>query len=614
MAQVLMPRLGVSVTEGTVSSWLKQVGDTVEVGEAICEVATDKVDTEIESTVAGVLAEQLYAVDEVVEVGAPLAVVATEDESVGDSASAPGSASDPASHEATQPPSIVPDPSSFGDAPEQSGTDPEADPEPEPAGRPAAESAPVFDAGAVLMPRLGVSITEGTVSSWLKQVGDTVEVGEAICEVATDKVDTEIESTVAGVLAERRFAEGDVVEVGEPLAIVTPDGTVPEAADAAPATPAGSTLPAEAPEAAPAAPGDRPPAAPAGHTTPGEPAQLRPGPFDHRSAVRRVLDAIPRSGRPAVTPAARALAVELGVDLATVRGTGSAGHVTRDDVRRTSEEPRTTPTAPPVPAAQPVAQPTSEPAAEPAAGPDGLPVGYEDVPYDAVPTSRIRRLTAEHMSRSRRTAAHMTTEVDVDLGRLTDVRARLNAHRATQGRPKLSFLPFVARATCATLLNHPDLNATFETERLLRWGEVNLGIAVDTPRGLMVPVLRGAERMTVESLGQGIADLADRLREGRPGPDDFRAGTFTISNPGSVGAVSAPAIINQPQVAILGMPTIQRRPWVVTLADGQETIAIRPILRLALTFDHRAVDGADATRCLVDVRRRLEAWDVDDYR
>ncbi len=208
----------------------------------------------------------------------------------------------------------------------------------------------------------------------------------------------------------------------------------------------------------------------------------------------------------------------------------------------------------------------------------------------------------------------MTTEVDVDLGLLTDVRAALNAQRQQAGQGKLSFLPFIARAACAALGEHRDLNATFETERLLQWREVNLGIAVDTSRGLMVPVVRGAEQLTVESLGARIVEAAERVRDGRMEADDFRGGTFTISNPGSVGAVSAPAIINQPQVAILGMPTIVRRPWVVHLPDGQETIAIRPIVRLALTFDHRAVDGADATRCLVDVRRRLESWGVDDYR
>ncbi|MEV7428169.1 2-oxoglutarate dehydrogenase, E2 component, dihydrolipoamide succinyltransferase [Nocardioides sp. NPDC092400] len=588
MAHVLMPRLGVSVTEGTVSTWLKQVGDPVEVGEPICEVATDKVDTEIESTVAGVLTEQLYAVDEVVAVGDPLATVATADE-----APAAPPPAEPAPAEPAQPPSIVPDPATFGEAP--------------------APTSPPAAASAVLMPRLGVSVTEGTVSTWLKQVGDPVEVGEPICEVATDKVDTEIESTLAGVLAEQLYAEGEVIAVGEPLATVTADGAAPASAPAsapaaaAPAAAPVGTVPAAPAVAAPAVP------APAGPTVPGEPARLRPGPFDHHQAVRRTLDAIARSGRPPASPAARRLAATAGVDLAAVAGSGGAGHVTRDDVRRHAAQPAAVPAVAPA-AVETVAAPVPAPTAPAPVGPDGLPVGYEDVPYDAVPTSRIRRVTAEHMSRSRRTAAHMTTEVDVDLGLLTDVRARLNAQRAAQGRSKLSFLPFVARATCAALLDHPDLNATFETERLLRWGEVNLGIAVDTPRGLMVPVLRGAEQMTVESLGQGIADLAGRLRDGRPGPDDFRAGTFTISNPGSVGAVSAPAIINQPQVAILGMPTIQRRPWVVTMADGQESIAIRPILRLALTFDHRAVDGADATRCLVDIRRRLEAWGVDEYR
>jgi pyruvate dehydrogenase E2 component (dihydrolipoamide acetyltransferase) len=554
----MMPRLGVSVTEGTLSTWLKAIGDTVEVGEPICEVATDKVDTEIESTAAGVLTEQRYAEGDIVPVGEPLAVVVVAGE-----APTPPPASTPA-----PPPAPV-----------------AAEPEPEPAPPPDTE-------GLVLMPRLGVSVTEGTVSTWLKAVGDRVEVGEPICEVATDKVDTEIESTVAGILAEQRYAEGEVVLVGEPLAVVTADG----APLARSTTPAPAAVPAEV----------LPPSPPPTPTEPGAPATLQPGPYDHTAAVALLHDGIRRSGRPAVAPSARRLATELGVDLSSVTGTGGGGHVTRADVQRRAtdwpESPR-----PPV-------EQRPAPPAPAAVAPGTLPPGYEDVPYEEVATSRIRRVTAEHMSRSRRTAAHMTTEVDVDLGRLSDVRATLNARRQGEGQPKLSFLPFIARAACAALLEHRDLNATFETERLLRWGEVNLGIAVDTPRGLMVPVVRSAERLTVESLASSIVDVAERVRGGRPDPDDFQAGTFTISNPGSVGAVSAPAIINQPQVAILGMPTIVRRPWVVRLADGQETIAIRPIVRLALTFDHRAVDGADATRCLVDIGRRLETWDEDDYR
>jgi 2-oxoglutarate dehydrogenase E2 component (dihydrolipoamide succinyltransferase) len=572
----MMPHLGVSVTEGTLSTWLKAIGDTVEVGEPICEVATDKVDTEIESTVAGVLTEQRYAEGDTVPVGGPLAVVAA----AGEVPAAP----------------IAPEPEI-----EQVHV---AEPEPEPQ-EPAERRRSAGNGGLVLMPRLGVSVTEGNVSTWLKSVGDRVELGEAICEVATDKVDTEIESTVAGVLTEQRYAEGDTVPVGEPLAVVTPDGVV----SAAPPVPTASASATSAPAVPVPTARVREPIT----TTPGAPAVLAPGPFDHAAAVARLHAGIARLGRPASSPAARHLAAELGVDLAGVTGTGGGGHITRGDVQRRAtdwpESPR-----PPAAAAPAVPATTTHDSTLPSPGPSSLPPGYEDVPYDEVPTSRIRRLTAEHMSRSRRTAAHMTTEVDVDLGRLTAVRSTLNALRLENGRAKLSFLPFVARATCAALLEHRDLNATFEMERLLRWGEVNLGIAVDTPRGLMVPVVRSAERLTVDSLASSIVDVAERVRGGRMETDDFRAGTFTISNPGSVGAVSAPAIINQPQVAILGMPAIVRRPWVVRLSDGQETMAIRPIIRLALTFDHRAVDGAEATRCLVDIGRRLETWKEDDYR
>ncbi|GAC1322534.1 MAG: 2-oxoglutarate dehydrogenase, E2 component, dihydrolipoamide succinyltransferase [Mycobacteriales bacterium] len=576
MAEVTMPRLGVSVTEGTLLTWFKAVGDSVEVGEPICEVGTDKVDTEIESTATGVLTEQRFAEGDTVPVGASVAVVAAP----GGTEPAVQRSEGPAGGEAPVPP-------------------PEVD-----AVEPAGARSAVGDGGHVLMPRLGVSVTEGVVTTWLKAVGDRVALGEPICEVATDKVDTEIESTVAGILAAQRYAEGETVLVGEPLAVVTPDGAPFTAAPLL-------TLPGHPAAGAPVA--SRPAPVPQRPSGLGTPAVLRPGPFDHAAAVALLHAGIPRSGRPGASPAARRLAAELGVDLADLAGSGGGGHVTRADVqRRATDWPESPhpPTASPSAAVPRAAQRSTGPSTTAGA----LPAGYEDVPFEEVPTSRIRRLTAEHMSRSRRTAAHMTTEVDVDLGRLSELRSALNARRLTNGLPKLSFLPFVARATCSALLEHRDLNATFETERLLRWGEVNLGIAVDTPRGLMVPVIRSAERLTLESLAASIVAAADRVRSGRMEADDFRAGTFTLSNPGSVGAVSAPAIINQPQVAILGMPTIVRRPWVVRLSDGQETIGIRPIIRLALTFDHRAVDGAAATRFLADVGRRLESWEVGDSR
>jgi 2-oxoglutarate dehydrogenase E2 component (dihydrolipoamide succinyltransferase) len=236
------------------------------------------------------------------------------------------------------------------------------------------------------------------------------------------------------------------------------------------------------------------------------------------------------------------------------------------------------------------------------------------VPHEFVPTSRIRKVTAEHMIRSRQTAAHMTTEVEVDMEQVGSVRAALNARRLAAGAPKLSYLPFLARVAVAALREFPNLNATFEMERYIRWREINLGIAVDTPQGLLVPVIRRCEELTVEGLGERIADVADRARAKQLTADDYRAGTFTLSNPGSVGAASAMAIINQPQVAILGIPAIVRRPWVVSLPGGGESIAIRPILKLAITFDHRAIDGAEATRCAVLMKRCLETWDEQAYR
>lgn len=421
----------------------------------------------------------------------------------------------------------------------------------------------------VTMPRLGVSVTEGTLSVWLKQVGDAVDVGDALCEISTDKVDTEVESTAAGVLTEQLFVEGDTVPVGAPLArIGSGDGDV--SAPVPPGEPVAAEPSGEAAQAArlavnPAEPG------PVAARPPANPARLRAGRFDHRAVLAEMIERGSRRGR------RRGAAPAEGVDASAPATTPLAG---------TSD-------------GQVLA---------------GIPPGYQDVAHEIVENSRIRRVIAEHMSRSRRTAAHMTTEVDVDLGLLTEVRQQLNRQRAAQAKSKLSYLPFIARATCAALLDHRELNSTFQDEHLIRWGQVNLGIAVDTPRGLMVPVVRDAERLTVEPLAKAITTAAGKVRDGTAGPDDFRAGTFTISNPGSVGAVSAPAIINQPQVGILGMPAIVRKPWVVRLNDAGESIAIRPIIRLALTFDHRAVDGGDATRCLVNVRNRLEAWGVDDYR
>ncbi len=457
---------------------------------------------------------------------------------------------------------------------------------------------PAATGTVVPMPHMGVSIEEGTVIAWHKSVGDTVAAGEVVCEIATDKVDMEVEAPAAGTIT-AIFAEADaVVPVGEPLCELDGDGSSGRSGAAASAD-----APGDAPADSSPAPSSVPPSqGVAKRAAAGRDAN---GAFDPGSAAEAVVS-LP-ADRPLASPLAKRIASERGVDLGAVVGTGKRGRIRKDDVLAAAA-------AGPAAAGQ-AARPAARTQSPPLGAADGgsTPAGYEGVPHEVVPTSRVRQAIAEHMIRSRQTAAHMTTEVDVDLSAVVRARAELNRARLAGGEAKLSFLPLIARATCAALAEHPDMNATFQGTQTIRWGQVNLGIAVDTDAGLFVPVVRDAGSLTAPAIGAAIADLAARARDKKLVPDDLAGGTFTISNPGSVGAVSAPAIINQPQVAILGVPTIQRRPWVVTSPDGEEMIAIRSILRLALTFDHRAVDGADATRFAVAVKDRLESWQTEAY-
>jgi pyruvate dehydrogenase E2 component (dihydrolipoamide acetyltransferase) len=439
----------------------------------------------------------------------------------------------------------------------------------------------------VPLPHMGVSVEEATVIEWHVAVGDSVEVGQLICEIATDKVDTEVESPSAGTVTAILAEAEAVVPVGGALCELDGDGG---GAVASAVTEEGS------PGAFGGAPGD-PSSAPAPSSERAAGGRDRNGAFDPAVAAEAV------TSLPGVlaSPLAKRIASERGVDLNAVAGTGRNGRIRKVDVLAAAE-------AGPRPAAP---APTSAPA--PIASPQGIPAGYEGIPNEVIPTTRVRQAIAEHMIRSRQTAAHMTTEADVDLSAVIKARTELNKARLAAGDSKLSFLPFIARATCAALQEHPDMNATFQGEQNIRWGQVNLGIAVDTDGGLLVPVIKDAGSLTAPAIGAAIVDLAERARDRKLMPDDLAGGTFTISNPGSVGAVSAPAIINQPQVAILGVPTIQRRPWVVTGPDGEEMIAIRSILRLAVTFDHRAIDGADATRFAVSIKDRLESWSTEAY-
>jgi 2-oxoglutarate dehydrogenase E2 component (dihydrolipoamide succinyltransferase) len=457
---------------------------------------------------------------------------------------------------------------------------------------------------------MGVSVEEGTVVEWLKQVGDSVAAEEAICAIATDKVDTEVVAPVGGVLTKILIEVDEVVPVGGPLAEISTEEDGGVVAGSPDATPRDSALAArvgnDAPRRVSGEPATTPPPRPPGLAERAAAGRDAFGRFDPKAAARAVLSFVPqlaegeaKAGASVLaSPVARRMARDRGVDLSGVEGTGRRGRIRKADVERALAGTDRT---------------ASALSAGPSLGAGGLPVGYEGVPHEVLPTSRVRRAIAEHMVRSRRTAAHMTTEVDVDLAAVVRARGELNAARLPQGLPKLSYLPFIARAACDALLEHPRLNATFLGERTIEWRTVNLGIAVDTAEGLLVPVIRDCDRLTTPAIGEAIAELAERARERRLVPDDLAGGTFTLSNPGSVGAVSAPAIINQPQVAILGVPAIQRRPWVISDEHGEESIAIRPILRLAVTFDHRAVDGADATRFAVAVKNRLEGSFQDSH-
>lgn len=457
----------------------------------------------------------------------------------------------------------------------------------------------------VVMPQMGVSVSEGVVVRWLVSVGDSVTNEQLVCEVTTDKTDAEVLAPADGVIVEIMVLEGDAVEVGHPVARMSV-GAAAATFEAQGTKPTESTpvkdVSTEAPRAASVATSIV--AATPRETTHGRSARsvnemLAGAMIDPDGAADAALDRPSHDGRPLSSPLAQRRARERSIDLRMVKGTGRHGRICVQDVVAASRD------------TSQATIPTQPSNAIPVVG--GVPLGYEDVPFEAFATSAHRRAISEHMLRSRQTSAHMTTEVDVDMFQVAKVRDMMNATRGAAGLGRISYLSFIAKAAVSALSEYPDMNATFQHDRILKWDEVNLGIAVDTPAGLIVPVIRHAQGLTVERFADAIAQVAERARARKLVPDDLRAGTFTVSNPGSVGAVSAPAIINQPQVAILGIPAIAKRVWVMTSPEGTESVAIRPILRLAVTFDHRAIDGAYATRYAVAVKQHLEEWDLRDY-
>jgi len=587
--RVTMPALGESVTEGTVTRWLKNVGDSVAIDEPLLEVSTDKVDTEIPSPVAGTLQEILVAEDETVPVGTDLAVV-------GDGAVASPAPSAPAEEPAAaEPPATTAAPE---EVPEPAAAAPPAEaPAATPAAAPAAPEAEATDGTTVTMPALGESVTEGTVTRWLKAEGDSVEVDEPLLEVSTDKVDTEIPSPVAGTVTRILVGEDETVAVGADLVIIGGEaGQAPTTpASAAPAAAAPATPAPAAPE--PAAPTTPAPAAPAPAATP---APAAPAPTSAAAAPA----APPSSATEAaayVTPLVRKLAGEHSVDLASLKGTGIGGRIRKQDVLDAAAAAKTKTATPPagVDAGAQAGTPT------PAASATGVAVSPKRGTTEKM--SRLRKVIAARMVESLQVSAQLTTVLEVDVTKIARLRDRAKRDFEVREGTKLSFLPFFALAAVEALKAHPTVNSSIEGDQIVYHGSENLGVAVDTERGLLVPVIRDAGDLNIAGLSRRIADLAERTRTNKVSPDELGGGTFTLTNTGSRGALFDTPIINQPNVAILGTGAVVKRPVVVKDNDGGETIAIRSMMYLALSYDHRVVDGADAARFLTTMKARLEA-------
>ncbi len=547
---VTMPALGESVTEGTVTRWLKNEGDHVNVDEPLLEVSTDKVDTEIPSPVSGTLTRIVVAIDSTVAVGAELAVI---EDGVATAPVAPVVAAP-----VVETPVVV-------EAPVVVET-PVAAPVIVEAPAPVVAAPVSAGAGVVVtMPALGESVTEGTVTRWLKNVGDTINVDEPLLEVSTDKVDTEIPSPATGTILAIDVAVDSTVAVGARLALIGAAGAAPVVAAPAPVAPvvAAPVVAAPAPVVAAPAPVVTPVAAPA--------------------PVSAQLD------DSYVTPIVRQFAKEQGVELASVKGTGVGGRIRKEDILAAAK--------PVVVATPAVAQSEAKTAA---------PVSVSPLRGTTVTMTRLRKVIAARMVESLQISAQLTTVVEVDMSKVARLRDKAKASFTAREGVNLTFLPFFAVAVCEALKQHPVLNSSLEGDQITYHGAEHLGIAVDTERGLLVPVIRDAGDLNIGGISRRISDVAARTRDNKISPDELGGGTFTITNTGSRGALFDTPIINQPQVAILGIGSIVKRPMVMKGTDGGETIAIRSMVYLGLSYDHRIVDGADAARFLVTLKERLE--------
>jgi 2-oxoglutarate dehydrogenase E2 component (dihydrolipoamide succinyltransferase) len=549
-----MPQMGESITEGTITKWLKKPGDTVQRDEPLFEISTDKVDAEIPSPEAGTLKEIKIGEGTTVTINTVVAVI----EASGSAAAAPAKAETAASAKAD---SVAP----------AAEAEPAAT-QGNPAAADSAAAGTVVETGGgteVLMPQMGESITEGTITKWLKKVGDSVQRDEPIFEISTDKVDAEIPSPAAGTLTEIKVPEGSTVTINTVVAVI--GGGAGKAA-AAPA------------KAAPAAASAQP-------VVPGDPKPSAAAPAAAASAGER--------GRS--SPLVRKIAQENNVDLAAVAGTGSAGRITKEDILGHLEG-----------GAKPAAAAAAPAAAAPAAAPrPAAPAAAQPAPGEFVPFTKMRSIIAQRMVESKRTSPHVHTVFKVDMTRIVKLREKEKSKYEQRNGVKLTYMPFITRAAIVALRKHPIVNASIQGDGILYNKNINIGIAVALDWGLIVPVLKQTEEKNFLGIARGIVDVADRARGKKLAPDEISGGTFTLTNSGIFGEQFGTPIINQPQSAILGIGGLNKEAEVLTDKDGNDSIAIRSIQRFTLGFDHRIVDGADAGKFMSDFKAYLENWSED---
>lgn len=577
--EVVMPQMGESITEGTVSKWLKAVGDKIEKDEAILEISTDKVDAEVPSPSAGTLLEIRHQEGETVEVGTVLATIGADGEIVAPSAPlAPAQDGARKVVEVSEPaiPSIIAD---------------AVTPAPAPNSEDYVDTANSGTSTEVVMPQMGESITEGTVSKWLKSVGDSIDKDEPLLEISTDKVDAEVPSPAAGKLLSINVKEGQTVEVGSVLALVGAEGAVRLAT--------GSTAKEELLSKVETVSAETP-----------------------RSAIRSqqpetAVAAVAANGgdltveelrRAKSSPLVRNIAKEHGVDLTRIHGSGISGRVTKNDIMSYLEtgaalRPQDLLVkGSPAPAASVVSEPIAK-------------TEYIQAPVTTSVGDRVEKMSvmrkkiADHMTFSKQTSAHVTSVYEIDMTNVAKFRDKNKAEFQSRYGTKLTYMPFIFQAVTNAIRKFPIVNAQVDGENIIYKGDINLGMAVALDWGLIVPVIRKADTLSLSGLALAANDLADRARMKKLNPDEVTAGTFTITNPGVFGGLYGTPIINQPQVAILCVGTIEKRPRVFTSPEGDDYIAIRQMAYFALTYDHRIVDGADAERFLSYMKRYLETFD-----